>query len=86
MQFPCNQLYPFYFPKRSLREKNYNIQHKELLAIKIAFEQSYHFLEGARLLVQVLMDNKNRSIYRQLDALMNNRSAAPSSLLDLTLW
>ncbi|QRV95323.1 Transposon Tf2-1 polyprotein [Ceratobasidium sp. AG-Ba] len=40
-------------------ERNYDIYHKELLAIVKALKEWRHLLEGTALLVQIIMDHKN---------------------------
>lgn len=52
---PC----AFFSRKFSPAEKNYDIGNRELLAIKWAFEEWRHFLEGALHRVMVLTDHKN---------------------------
>ncbi|QRW09646.1 Transposon Tf2-1 polyprotein [Ceratobasidium sp. AG-Ba] len=43
----------------TLAERNYDIYHKELLAIVKALKRWRHLLEGTSLLVQIIMDHKN---------------------------
>ncbi|KAK3563159.1 hypothetical protein QTP86_016402 [Hemibagrus guttatus] len=52
---PC----AFYSRKLTSAEENYDVDNRELLAIKAALEEWRHWLEGARHLFQVLMDHRN---------------------------
>lgn len=54
-------LYPdaFYSCKLTPVEQNYDVFDKEVLAIKAAFEEWWHLLEGTKFPVQVLTDHKN---------------------------
>uniref|UniRef100_A0A8C5Q592 Gypsy retrotransposon integrase-like protein 1 n=2 Tax=Leptobrachium leishanense TaxID=445787 RepID=A0A8C5Q592_9ANUR len=58
---PDNLLHPiaYYSKKLNTSEQNYDITDKELLAIKRAFEEWRHLLEGATHPVTVLTDHKN---------------------------
>jgi hypothetical protein len=53
------RLVAFFSCKMSLVELNYDIHDKELLAIMEAFKEWRVYLEGATLLVKVLIDHKN---------------------------
>ncbi|KAK3534393.1 hypothetical protein QTP86_014423, partial [Hemibagrus guttatus] len=45
-------------------EANYDVGHRELLSIKAALEEWWHWLEGARHLILVLTDNRNLEYLR----------------------
>ena len=51
---PC----AFYSRKLNSAERNYSIYDKELLAIKVAFEEWRHYLEGAPHQITILSDHK----------------------------
>ncbi|KAL0186198.1 hypothetical protein M9458_017868, partial [Cirrhinus mrigala] len=55
------KLYPcaFYSRKLTSAEQNYDVGNRELLAMKAAFEEWCHWLEGARLPFVVLTDHRN---------------------------
>ncbi|KAL0188064.1 hypothetical protein M9458_015163, partial [Cirrhinus mrigala] len=55
------KLYPcaFYSQKLTSAEQNYDVANRELLAMKVAFEEWRHWLEGAKLPFIVLMDHRN---------------------------
>ncbi len=61
-------------PSSSLAEKNYDIGNRELLAIKLAFEEWRHWLEGAQEPFIVLTDHKNLEYLREAKRL-NPRQA-----------
>ncbi len=67
---PC----AFFSRKLSPTEKNYDIDNRELLAIKLALEEWRHWLEGAQLPVMVLTDHKNLEYLRDAKRL-NPRQA-----------
>ena len=58
--FPC----AFFSKKLSPAERNYDIGKRELLAVKLAFQEWRHWLEGARLPFLVLSDHKNLEYIR----------------------
>ncbi|KAI4879276.1 hypothetical protein NFI96_004803 [Prochilodus magdalenae] len=60
--------------KLSPAERNYSIEDKELLAVKLAFEEWRHWLEGAQHPFLVLMDHKNLEYLRSAKRL-NSRQA-----------
>ncbi|KAL0187602.1 hypothetical protein M9458_014701, partial [Cirrhinus mrigala] len=53
--FPC----AFFSRKLSPAEQNYDVGNRELLAMKAAFEEWRHWLEGAKLPFVVLTDHRN---------------------------
>ncbi|KAL0204565.1 hypothetical protein M9458_002583, partial [Cirrhinus mrigala] len=55
------KLYPcaFYSRKLTSAEQNYDVGNRELLAMKAAFEEWHHWLEGAKLPFIVLTDHRN---------------------------
>ena len=58
--FPC----AFFCKKLSPVERNYDIGNRELLAVKLAFEEWRHWLEGARHPFLVLTDHNNLEYIR----------------------
>ncbi|KAI2667412.1 Transposon Tf2-9 polyprotein [Labeo rohita] len=56
------------------REQNYDVGNRELLAIKLAFEEWRHWLEGAQFPLQVITDHKNLQYLREAKRL-NPRQA-----------
>ncbi|QRV84430.1 Transposon Ty3-G Gag-Pol polyprotein [Ceratobasidium sp. AG-Ba] len=56
-----NQLHPVAFLSKAMTpaERNYDIYHKELLAIVKALKEWQHLLEGTALPVQIITDHKN---------------------------
>ncbi|QRV82130.1 Retrotransposable element Tf2 protein [Ceratobasidium sp. AG-Ba] len=56
-----NQLHPVAFLSKAMTpaERNYDIYHKELLAIVKALKEWRHLLEGTALPVQIITDHKN---------------------------
>ncbi|QRV85329.1 Retrotransposable element Tf2 protein [Ceratobasidium sp. AG-Ba] len=56
-----DQLHPVVFLSKAMTpaERNYDIYHKELLAIVKALEEWRHLLEGTALPVQIITDHKN---------------------------
>ncbi|QRV82688.1 Retrotransposable element Tf2 protein [Ceratobasidium sp. AG-Ba] len=56
-----NQLHPVAFLSKAMTpaERNYEIYHKELLAIVKALKEWQHLLEGTALPVQIITDHKN---------------------------
>ncbi|KAI4898249.1 hypothetical protein NFI96_030537 [Prochilodus magdalenae] len=70
------KLYPvaYFSHKLTPAERNYGIGDKELLAIKLAFEEWRHWLEGARHPFMVLTDHKNLEYLRNAKRL-NSRQA-----------
>ncbi|KAI4902358.1 hypothetical protein NFI96_006631, partial [Prochilodus magdalenae] len=70
------KLYPvaYFSNKLTPAEKNYGIGDRELLAIKLAFEEWHHWLEGARHPFMVLTDHKNLEYLRNVKRL-NSRQA-----------
>ncbi|KAI2656629.1 Transposon Tf2-9 polyprotein [Labeo rohita] len=64
----------FYSKKLSLVEQNYDIDNRELLAIKLALEECRHWLEGAKHPFEVLTDHKNLQYLREAKRL-NSRQA-----------
>ncbi|CAJ0964878.1 unnamed protein product [Ranitomeya imitator] len=67
---PC----PFFFRKFSPAERNYDVGNRELLAMKWAFEEWRHWLEGAKHRVVVLTDHKNLT-YLESAKRLNPRQA-----------
>ncbi|CAJ0932319.1 unnamed protein product, partial [Ranitomeya imitator] len=67
---PC----AFFSRKFSPAERNYDVGNRELLAMKWAFEEWRHWLEGARHRVVVLTDHKNL-IYLESARRLNPRQA-----------
>ena len=61
-----NDLQPVGFYSRKLvdGERHYEIHDKELLAIKVAFEEWRHLLQGARFKIKVLTDHKNLLFFK----------------------
>ncbi|KAI4894728.1 hypothetical protein NFI96_008423 [Prochilodus magdalenae] len=70
------KLYPvaYFSHKLTPAERNYGIGDKELLAIKLAFDEWRHWLEGARHPFMVLTDHKNLEYLRNAKRL-NSRQA-----------
>ncbi|CAJ0963802.1 unnamed protein product [Ranitomeya imitator] len=67
---PC-----FFFSKTfTPAERNYSIGDRELLAMKLAFSEWRHLLEGARFPFQVFTDHKNL-VYLQTAQRLNSRQA-----------
>ncbi|CAJ0920656.1 unnamed protein product, partial [Ranitomeya imitator] len=67
---PC-----FFFSKTfTPAERNYSIGDRELLAMKLAFSEWRHLLEGARFPFQVFTDHKNL-VYIQTAQRLNSRQA-----------
>ncbi|XP_069622826.1 uncharacterized protein, partial [Ranitomeya imitator] len=67
---PC-----FFFSKTfTPAERNYSIGDRELLAMKLAFSEWRHLLEGARFPFQVYTDHKNL-VYLQTAQRLNSRQA-----------
>ncbi|KAI4885455.1 hypothetical protein NFI96_014403 [Prochilodus magdalenae] len=64
----------YYSHKLSPSERNYGIGDKELLAVKLAFEEWRHWLEGAQHPFLVLTDHKNLEYLRSAKRL-NSRQA-----------
>ncbi|XDV24073.1 hypothetical protein PO909_028351 [Leuciscus waleckii] len=58
--FPC----AYHSRKLSPAERNYDVGDRELLAMKAAFEEWRHWLEGARLPFTVLTDHRNLEYIR----------------------
>uniref|UniRef100_A0A3B1J8V2 Gypsy retrotransposon integrase-like protein 1 n=1 Tax=Astyanax mexicanus TaxID=7994 RepID=A0A3B1J8V2_ASTMX len=60
------KLYPcaFFSRKLSEAERNYDIENRELLAVKMALEEWRHWLEGAKLPFVVFTDHKNLEYIR----------------------
>ena len=77
------RLRPCAFYSRSLNdhERNYDIHDKELLAIKVAFEQWRHLLEGAVHEITVLTDHRNLEYFKTKAKVLNQRHARWSSFL-----
>ena len=67
---PC----AFFSKKLSPAERNYDVGDRELLAIKLAFEEWRHWLEGARHPITVFTDHKNLA-YLESAKRMNPRQA-----------
>ena len=68
--FPC----AFHSRKLNSAERNYDVGDRELLAMKAAFEEWRHWLEGARQPFTVLTDHKNLEYIRsakRLNALVS---------------
>jgi len=65
------QLHPIAYISYSLTksEKKYPIYDKELLAIKVALEEWYHYLEGARHPFTIYTDHKNLTFPRKPEML-----------------
>ncbi|CAJ0936713.1 unnamed protein product [Ranitomeya imitator] len=72
----CSVMKPcaFFSRKFSPTERNYDVGNRELLAMKWAFEEWHHWLEGARHRVVVLNDHKNL-IYLESAKRLNPRQA-----------
>ncbi|CAJ0940793.1 unnamed protein product, partial [Ranitomeya imitator] len=72
----CSVMKPcaFFSRKFSPAERNYDVGNRELLAMKWAFEEWRHWLEGARHRVVVLTDHKNL-IYLESARRLNPRQA-----------
>ncbi len=68
--FPC----AFYSRKLNPAERNYDVGDRELLAMKAAFEEWRHWLEGAKLPFLVLTDHRNLEYIRSAKRL-NPRQA-----------
>ncbi|KAL0150461.1 hypothetical protein M9458_054278 [Cirrhinus mrigala] len=70
------KMYPcvFYSHKLTPTEQNYDVGHRELLAIKAAFEEWQHWLEGAKHPFTVLTDHHNLECLRSAKQL-NHRQA-----------
>lgn len=68
--FPC----AFYSRKLNSAERNYDVGDRELLAMKTAFEEWRHWLEGARQPFTVLTDHRNLEYIRSAKRL-NARQA-----------
>ena len=75
-QYHDNHLHPVAFYSRSFlpAEVNYDVHDKELLAIKVAFEQWRHHLIGARHPILVYTDHKNLQAF-QTSKILNRRQA-----------
>ncbi|KAL0177176.1 hypothetical protein M9458_026070, partial [Cirrhinus mrigala] len=69
--YPC----AFYSHKLTPTEQNYDAGNRELLAMKAAFEEWRHWLEGAKHLFTVLMDHRNLEYLRSAKRL-NHRQAS----------
>ncbi|CAJ0951668.1 unnamed protein product [Ranitomeya imitator] len=67
---PC----AFFSRKFSPAERNYDVDNRELLAMKWAFEEWRHWLEGAKHRVVVLTDHKNLT-YLESPKLLNAKQA-----------
>ncbi|CAJ0948685.1 unnamed protein product [Ranitomeya imitator] len=72
----CSVLKPcaFFSRKFSAAERNYDVGNRELLAMKWAFEEWRHWLEGAKHRVVVLTDHKNLT-YLECAKRLNPRQA-----------
>ncbi|CAJ0951836.1 unnamed protein product [Ranitomeya imitator] len=72
----CSVLKPcaFFSRKFSAAERNYDVGNRELLAMKWAFEEWRHWLEGAKHRVVVLTDHKNLT-YLESAKRLNPRQA-----------
>ncbi len=68
--FPCN----FYSHKLSPTEQSYDLGNRELLAMKAAFEEWCHSLEGAKYPFAVLTNHHNLE-YLQSAKRLNHRQA-----------
>jgi len=68
--FPC----AFYSRKLSAAERNYDVGNRELLAMKAALEEWWHWLEGAQHPFTILTDHKNLEYLRSAKRL-NPRQA-----------
>ena len=68
--FPC----AFYSRKLNSAERNYDVGDRELLAMKTAFEEWRHWLDGARQPFTVLTDHRNLEYIRSAKRL-NSRQA-----------
>ncbi|CAJ0932073.1 unnamed protein product [Ranitomeya imitator] len=79
---PC----AFFSRKFSPAERNYDVGNRDLLAMKLAFEQWRHWLEGAKHRVVVLTDHKNLT-YLESAKRLNPRQARWSLFSPvLILW
>ncbi|CAJ0940100.1 unnamed protein product [Ranitomeya imitator] len=72
----CSVMKPcaFFSRKFSPAERNYDVGNRELLAMKWAFEEWHHWLEGAKHRVVVLTDHKNLT-YLESAKRLNPRQA-----------
>ncbi|KAI2666700.1 Transposon Tf2-6 polyprotein [Labeo rohita] len=68
--FPC----AFFSHKLSPAEQNYDVGNRELLAIKLALEEWWHWLEGAKHPFTILTDHRNLEYLRSARVL-NHRQA-----------
>ncbi|CAJ0956156.1 unnamed protein product [Ranitomeya imitator] len=68
--------HPCFFSSKTFSpaERNYSIGDRELLAMKLAFSEWRHLLEGARFPFQVFTDHKNL-VYLQTAQRLNSRQA-----------
>lgn len=75
-QSSTTKLHPcaFYSRKLNAAERNYDVGDRELLAMKAAFEEWRHWLEGANFPFTVLTDHKNLEYLRSAKCL-NPRQA-----------
>ncbi|KAK3555441.1 hypothetical protein QTP86_016104 [Hemibagrus guttatus] len=55
----------FFSHRLTLTEKNNHVRDRELLAVKLALEEWWHWLEGAKHPFQVLTDHKNLEYIQQ---------------------
>ena len=59
-----------YFSKKLLpAEQNYTITERELLAIKLTFQEWRHYLLGAKHMITIYTDHKNLQFFRSIKAL-----------------
>ncbi|CAJ0934066.1 unnamed protein product, partial [Ranitomeya imitator] len=75
----CSVMKPcaFFSRKFSPAERNYDVSNRELLAMKWAFEEWRHWLEGAKHRVVVLTDHKNLTYLESAKRSLLRRYVAP---------
>ncbi len=80
------KLYPCAFFSRKLNptEQNYDVGNRELLAMKAAFEEWRHWLEGARHSFTVLTDHRNLEYLKSAKRLNHRQARWSLSSPDLT--
>ncbi len=73
--FPC----AYYSRKLNAAERNYDVGDRELLAMKAAFEEWRHWLEGSKIPFVVLTDHRNLEYIARPNASIHARLAGPYS-------
>ncbi|KAL0192023.1 hypothetical protein M9458_010319, partial [Cirrhinus mrigala] len=75
------KLYPcaFYSRKLTSAKQNYDVGNRELLAMKAAFEEWRHWLEGARLPFVVLTDHRNLEYLKRAKRLNPQQARCPAT-------